>query len=277
MTSSNISLNDHALNAAASNASYQSASPYAHIVIDDLLNESVVKEIRDDFPSVGDEGWIHYLHYNEKKHGLNKMEILPHSIQSVIQYFNSPEMVRWLEELTGIPNLIADIDMEGGGLHQSKNGGFLNVHADFTVHPHKRNWQRRVNLLLYLNENWKTEYGGALELWSKDMKRCEQKIEPLFNRCVIFNTDADSYHGFPDPMTCPEGVTRKSIALYYFTEEAHIPQKRSTNYQARPNDGIKGLFIYLDKKAVAIYSKLKGWLGINDDFVSNVLRKLGKK
>ena len=277
MMPSDISLNTQVSNAAELSSSYQTASPYAHVVIDNLLDEEMVNTIYKDFPAVGDEGWIHYLHYNEKKHGLNKMEVLPESIQHLIKYFNSPEIVKWLEELTGINHLIADENMEGGGLHQSQNGGFLNVHADFTVHPHKRNWQRRVNLLLYLNQDWKEEYGGALELWSRDMKQCVQKVQPIFNRCVVFNTDADSYHGFPDPMTCPEDVTRKSIALYYFTEEEHIPQKRSTNYKARPNDGIKGVFIYLDKKAVAFYTKLKGWLGINDDFVSSVLRKFGKK
>ena len=272
-----ISLNNQVRPASELASTYRSGNPYAHIVIDNLLDDEIARMIDKDFPTVGDEGWIHYLHYNEKKHGLNKMDALPESIQEVIKFFNSSKMVKWLEELTGIQNLIADTDMEGGGLHQSQNGGFLNVHADFTVHPHKRNWQRRVNLLLYLNDNWKEEYGGALELWSRDMKTCVQKIQPIFNRGVIFNTDADSYHGFPDPIQCPQSVTRKSIALYYFTEEAHIPQKRSTNYRARPNDGIKGLFIFLDKKAVALYSQLKGWLGINDDFVSNILRKLGKK
>jgi Rps23 Pro-64 3,4-dihydroxylase Tpa1-like proline 4-hydroxylase len=102
---------------------------------------------------------------------------------------NSPPFVDFLEKLTGIDDLLVDESMEGGGLHQSLRGGFLNIHADFTVHPHYRRW-RRVNLLLYLNAEWPEEYGGELELWSTDMKRREEKVAPIGNRVVIFNTDA---------------------------------------------------------------------------------------
>ena len=101
---------------------------------------------------------------NEKKHGLNKMDLMPAYIQEVIKALNQPDTVDFISRLTGIPNLRADHSLEGGGLHQTCRGGFLNVHADFTVHPHKRHWRRRVNLLLYLNEGWEESYNGHLEL-----------------------------------------------------------------------------------------------------------------
>lgn len=151
---------------------YQTDTPYPHIVIDNFLREAVAKKAMEAFPAVKDDGWIHYVHVNEKKHGLNKFELLPPYLQYVIRELNKPEFVSYLSELTGIPNLIPDETLEGGGLHQSQRGGYLNIHADFTVHPHKRNWRRRVNLLIYLNENWKEDYGGHLELWSRDMKNC---------------------------------------------------------------------------------------------------------
>ncbi len=229
------------------------------------------------FPEVEDQGWIHYVHVNEKKHGLNKMDLLPEYIQEVVRHFNSDAFVEQLSILTGIEGLKADPSLEGGGLHQSQRGGYLNIHADFTVHPHKRNWQRRVNLLLYLNEGWQPEYKGDLELWTRDMKECAQKISPVFNRVVIFNTDHDSYHGLPEPIQCPENMTRKSIALYYFTEEKKRPKKRATNYRARPGDGIKSVFIWADKQMVWTYNWLKGVLGINDDLVSSILNRLGGK
>ena len=194
---------------------YQTEKPFPHIVIDDFLNPEAAETAMNAFPSVKDEGWIHYVHFNEKKHGLNKMDMLPDYIQKVIAELNSDRFVSWLENLTGIKGLKADPMLEGGGLHQSLRGGYLNVHADFTIHPHKRNWQRRVNVLVYLNKDWKDEYGGFLELWSRDMKRMERSVSPVFNRCVIFNTDKDSFHGLPDPIKCPEDMTRKSIALYY--------------------------------------------------------------
>jgi hypothetical protein len=94
---------------------------------------------------------------------------------------------------------------------------------------------------------------------------------------VIFNTDEDSYHGLPDPIQCPEDMTRKSIALYYFTEEAAAPRKKATNYKARPDDGFKRFLIYLDRQAIVLYNWLKGKLGINDDFVSKVLNLFSRK
>jgi len=205
------------------------------------------------------------------------MALLPLYIHEVIRVLTSEAFVAWLREQTGIQNLMPDDSLEGGGLHQSKRGGFLNIHADFTVHPHKRNWRRRVNLLVYLNENWLPEYRGELELWERDMSACSQKILPVFNRAAIFNTDEDSYHGLPDPIQCPENMTRKSIALYYFTEEKEMPKKRATNYRARPGDGIKSMLIWADKTAVGIYSSLKGALGINDDFVSKLLNFFNRK
>lgn len=259
-------------------ATYQTDSPFPHMFIDNFLEEEAATKAMEEFPGVTDAGWIHYVHVNEKKHGLNKMDRLPPFIRQVITELNTPEFCAFLSELTGIPNLLPDDMLEGGGLHQSGRGGFLNIHADFTVHPHKRNWQRRVNLLVYLNKDWKPEYRGELELWERDMSKCSASILPVFNRAAIFNTDEDSFHGLPDPIQCPEGMTRKSIALYYFTEEANVrPKKRSTNYRARPTDGFKSVLIWLDKKMVATYSSIKSALGINDDFVSRVLNVFSRK
>lgn len=260
---------------------YQKALPFPHIVLDNYFESNVAEQALDVFPKIKDKGWIHYVHVNEKKHGLNKLELIPEFIRhNIINELNSKTFIHYLENLTGIPNLLPDKTIEGGGIHQSENGGYLNIHADFTAHPHKKTWKRRVNVLLYLNKNWKASYGGDLEFWQKDMSKCATKIAPLFNRVVIFNTTEDSYHGFPDPIKCPNDVTRKSIALYYFTEEKSGSFKgQSTNYRARPNDGFKSILIWLDKKMIALYSLLKGFLGINDDFISKVLnffRKLKK-
>lgn len=255
---------------------YHNTKPYPHIMLDDFMERDAAQDAHGVFPSVKDQGWIHYVHFNEKKHGLNKMDMLPAYTQEVIRVFNSDRFVKWLSDLTGIEGLMKDDMLEGGGLHQSLKNGFLNIHADFTSHPHKRMWRRRVNLLIYLNPEWKEEYGGFLELWSTDMKERVQNIMPSFNRAVIFNTDKDSYHGLPDPIKCPEDETRKSIALYYFTEEKNYV-KQSTDYRARPTDGAKSILIYLDKKAVEAYSRIKGALGINDDFISKVLNIFSKK
>jgi hypothetical protein len=187
--------------------------------------------------------------------------------------------VEWISEVTGIPNLIADSGLEGGGLHQSGAGGFLNVHTDFSMHHYHKNWRRRVNLILYLNEGWQEAWGGAIELWDSKMKHCVAKYPPLFNQALIFNTDEKSFHGFPERLLCPSGVSRKSLALYYYTVETEgKPVARSTNYRARPGDGIgKAVLIWLDKKAVDLYSKAKARFGFSDDFASKILGRFSKK
>lgn len=258
---------------------YIQAKPYPHIVLDNYLDDVYLNKALKAFPKIQDDGWIHYVHINEKKHGLNKLELIPEVIRDgIIKELNAPKFISFLEQLTGIDNLLPDHTFEGGGIHQSENGGYLNIHADFTVHPHKKNWRRRVNVLVYLNKDWKESYGGALELWNKDMSQCVETVQPIFNRLVAFNTDEDSYHGFPEPMTCPKDVTRKSIALYYFTEEKKGSFKRkSTNYRSRPKDGFRAVLIWLDKKVIAVYSWLKGVLGINDDVVSKILNFFSRK
>lgn len=257
---------------------YQSAAPYPHIVLENFLNPAVLDKCIAEFNTLNEtDGWINYKHYNEDKRGLNKLDLLPETIKGTINELNSPAFLEWLSAITGIKDLQKDDGLEGGGIHQSTRGGYLNIHADFTVHPHQRNWQRRVNVLVYLNPDWKEEWGGKLELWDREMKACEEKVLPVYNRCVIFNTDADSYHGHPEAMTCPEGTYRRSIALYYYTVEEN-PFRRATYYQARPGDGNNKILVKLDNTLVSLYTNIKGKLGANDKVISNILKFFsGKK
>lgn len=256
---------------------YKNNESFPYIVLDNFLNLEIAEKALKNFPSLEDAGWIHYKHYNENKGGLNKLDLIPKDIGSIISELNSDKFVKFLSELTGIENLISDPTLEGGGIHQSKKGGFLNIHADFTAHPHKSSLKRRVNLLIYLNKEWKDEYEGKLELWTKDMKRCFKEISPIFNRCVIFNTDEKSFHGHPKALNCPDNVTRKSIALYYFTEENGKANKIATNYQGTPSDSkFKKTMIWVDKKILVIYNNVKSYLGLSDDFASKVLNFISK-
>ena len=254
---------------------FATAHPYQHVVIDNFLPENVFQRAMADFDVVSKEQWTGYLHVNERKFANSNPGTWGPTLQQIANELNSPEFVSLLEELTGIPNLLIDPTFEGGGLHQSLRGGFLNMHADFTVHPHQRQWKRRLNLLLYCNENWLPEYGGGLELWDATMSHAEKVVQPLGNRVLIFATDATSFHGHPDPLQCPDGVARRSMALYYFTYEDK-PNVRSTEYRARPNDGSKGILIYLDKMTLRIFDKAKRRLGISNSFANRVLRLIDR-
>ncbi len=249
---------------------YRGARPFGHVVLDDFLEPDAAQRAMEELSALDQENWNSYVHINERKFSHTEPTSWGSTLQSILEELNSSEFVGFLEGLTGIDNLFADPSLEGGGLHQSTTGGYLNIHADFTVHPHHRNWRRRVNLLLYLNEDWRPGYGGDLELWTTDMKRREKVIAPLGNRAVIFTTDADSFHGHPEPMTCPPGVARRSLALYYFSLEVQ-PLVRSTEYRARPGDGVHSAMIYADKQLLRAYDWAKRRLGLSDDAAFKIL------
>jgi hypothetical protein len=278
---------------------YRNNQPCPHILLKDFLEPATASAMAREFPQPTSDEWTQYKHANENKLGMAKRELFPPMIRAVTDELNSPQFVAWISELTGIPNLIADPMLEGGGLHQSGPGGYLNVHTDFSVHHFHKNWHRRVNLILYLNPDWHEEWGGSIELWESSsgkrsagnrssgnrssgnkMTRCAAKYPPLLNHALIFTTDERSLHGFPDPLTCPGGESRKSLALYYYTFE---PQGKiavhSTDYFSRPQDGWgKSAMIWLDKELVDLYSRAKARFGFSDEFASKILGFLsGKK
>ena len=203
--------------AASLRAKYASAAPFPHIVLDRLLDADVLESILRDFPDPRSMQWMQFDNPQEKKLGYShERSRLSKAVRDFLNDLNSFETLLWLETLTGIEGLIPDPYFGGGGLHQIEPGGFLKVHADFNVHP-KLKLDRRLNMLIYLNKEWKEEYGGHLELWDRDQKSCRRTVLPLFNRTVIFSTTDTSFHGHPHPLTSPPGITRKSVSLYYYT------------------------------------------------------------
>ncbi len=255
-------------------AEYAAATPYPHIVLDGLLRPETLERAYAEFDDLDLSQWNNYLHINERKYSNTTVATWGPTLSALSAVFTSDRFVSFLSQLTGFAGLQPDPSLDGGGLHRSLPGGFLNIHADFTAHHTHANWQRRVNLLLYLNREWEPEWGGELEMWSRDMKRCEAKVAPLGNRILLFSTDEHSYHGHPEPLNFPEGTARQSMALYYFTAEER-PVVKATNYRARPTDGIKRVAIWLDKVALSGYDKVKRRLGLSDKAVSTLLGKLG--
>ena len=258
---------------------YRQGNPVPHLFLSDFLAPEVASLIAGEFPDPNTEAWTQYRHHNENKLGMAKRELFPPGLGEVTDELNSPGFVSWLSVLTGIPDLVSDPSLEGGGLHQSSRGGFLNVHTDFSHHHYHKHWRRRVNLILYLNPEWHAEWGGAIELWDVGMRSCRTKYPPLLNHVLIFNTNEKSLHGFPEPLDCPEGVSRKSVALYYYTIERDSKSTpRSTNYRARPEDGIaQSAMIWLDKQAVDLYSRAKARFGFSDALASRILGLISKK
>lgn len=255
---------------------YATADPYPHIVLDDVLDPSTLAQVLEEFAAIPDGAWTNYLHLNERKFANTDTATWGPTLRAVVEAFAEERFVRFLEGLTAFDGLHADDVLDGGGLHRSLRGGFLNVHADFTAHHSRRRWRRRVNLLLYLTPDWSPEWGGSLQLWDREVTRCVTEVAPIANRLLLFTTDEHSFHGHPEPLRFPEGIARQSLALYYFTEEDSV-QPRSTNYRARPGDGARGALIWLDKKALQAYDVAKRRLGLSDGIASRALGRLSRR
>ena len=223
---------------------YSKAKPYPHIVIDDFFDDSLLNEILTSFPDLSQvkssEQW---KNQNEVKFGNSNYSSFPDKIKLFFDFLNSKNFLNFLQRITSIKEkLVHDPELNGGGLHEIKKGGVLKVHTDFNRHP-KLNLDRRINVLIYLNKNWKDDYGGHLELWDKDMSQCVKKISPNFNKMVIFSTTDFSNHGHPDPLKCPNELSRKSIALYYFSsgrpEHEIINKHKKNRTYFKSREGIK--------------------------------------
>lgn len=257
-------------------AAYASASPFPHAVLDDLLDPDQVAVLAAEHAAVPDSTWTNYLHVNERKRASTVPAAWGPALRALEQELQGDRFVGLLERLTGIEGLRSDPSLDGGGLHRSGRGGFLNVHTDFTAHHSDPTLHRRVNLLVYLHDEWDPAWGGALELWDADMGRCVTAIDPRPGRIVVFSTDDRSLHGHPDPMTCPEGVDRRSLALYYFTVDPAV-KVRATRYRARPDDGWRRFAIRLDTVVLSLYDRAKRRLGLSDRLVSRAAGALGRR
>ncbi|WP_340315370.1 2OG-Fe(II) oxygenase [Rhizorhabdus argentea] len=214
-------------------AAYAAAQPFPHIVLDELLDPALLRDMAARFPSA--EGKSFFDRDQERlKFQFAPDEIIDARLRHLLLELNAPAFLGFLEALTGIGGLIPDPYYIGGGLHETRPGGHLSIHADFNLHKQML-VERRLNLLIYLNDDWLPDYGGDLELWDRDMKACAAKVAPILGRAVIFNTDADSYHGHPEPLACPPGRSRRSIATYYYTApQTEDLRSRTTSFRRRP-------------------------------------------
>jgi hypothetical protein len=225
---------------------FRSAQPFSHLVLDNFLTPGFISKLNAAFPDIAAKKKMGAAHVpviledgteaQLGKEWLSREQLVPLIYRRLYWELNANPFLGILEKITGIDNLIADPHMAGGGVHKTSPDGYLKVHADFNKHPNF-GLDRRLNLLIYLNNDWLPEYGGDLELWAPDMSRCVQRIAPIAGRCVVFQTTTTSFHGHPHPLTCPADRSRKSIALYYYSNgrpEHEGSEQHETLWQETP-------------------------------------------
>jgi hypothetical protein len=211
--------------------------PFRHVVAYGLFDPTLLRRVVKGFPPPESPLWFRYDSPLEKKLSCNKVDLLPPFLGAFVTRLNSPDVAAAVGNLFGIDGLVVDPCLHGGGLHMTEPGGKLDIHLDFADHP-KLPLTRRVNLILYLNEDWQDPWGGELELWDAEMRRCVVRITPGFNRLVLFEVHDRAYHGHPDALTCPADHFRRSIALYFLTDRQTANAERPrAQFVARPRDG----------------------------------------
>lgn len=200
---------------------FKNAKPFPYIVIENFIGN--IELLNKAYEELGEPLWAGMHDSEASKFQINKLGISnPNEMERrgavttafLFREFARPQFVQWLSQLTGLPHLESDPDFTGGGIHRIGQGGKLSIHADFNYHP-QTNKRRRINALLYLNKHWHDGMGGELELWNRDVSKCEVTVPPKFNTLVVFEISDDALHGHPEPWCST--VPRLSFALYYFT------------------------------------------------------------
>ena len=203
-------------------STFGDSGPFDHCYVDDFFDDKTAFELHQEFPAFDSEVWHEYSNPLEIKKTCNNWNQFPKTTYSVFETLNSHAFISRLSQSLNISPLYADPGLNGGGWHIHKAGGKLNTHLDYSMHP-KLPFKRILNILIYLTPDWGQSWGGKIGFWSasvdgKKPDKLEKSIEPKFNRAVIFNTSQNSWHGLPEPITCPEGKFRRSLAAYYLTD-----------------------------------------------------------
>ncbi len=227
----------------AARAAFRSVLPVPHMVVDDFLQPDFARTVAASYPDF--EAALPLGKSYRAVHESGKVQVtetpkFPEPVLRLHEALAAPAFLDTLSRITGIQNLLADPELVGGGMHLMRAGARLDVHVDFNMLK-DRALYRRLNILVFMNPDWQSEWGGQLEFWDADVRRCVASLEPRFNRCVFFETSETSFHGVRK-VTCPQGRSRNSFAGYYYTEEAPSGSaaKHSTVFRARPDEWWRG-------------------------------------
>lgn len=229
---------EHLDNIASYKLKFANAKPFKRVIIDNFLPLNIAEDVLTHFPKLMEMDKRYFFVNEQKKEQSDFTKLNPCFLQ-VKDYLNSAKFVAFLSELTGVPELLVDEHQLGSGCHQGGNGSYLDIHIDFNRHP-ITGLHRRLNLIIFFNKHWESSMGGILELWNEDVTTCLEMIQPDFNRCVIFETNEISYHGY-NRVICDKNTTRKSIAMYYYTENRSIDEvakNHTTLYKNRPSESL---------------------------------------
>lgn len=243
---------------------YKSAKPFPHVVIDNLFSAEILERLLQESQTMRQDQWL-----KVEQDGLEKTVRMRSGVDvgsagsEFVGLLHSAAFLYLLSEITGVWQLLPDPYLQGGGHALMRRGGFFKVHSDRSI-AYETGLTRRLAMIVFLNKEWQSAYGGQLELWNHAATACEASIEPAFNRTILFEVAYPNYHGVPTPLTCPEGQLRKSFLVYYHT--VGIEGKQTI----KPHSSIFAPGFYKrEKSPVHLLTKQ-----ITPPFLINMLRKI---
>jgi hypothetical protein len=217
------------------------AAPFKHGMIEGFFEPAFADRLLAEFPSFDLKLARNEMGELGGKAVNTKIREISPAYEELYETIGSKPFLELMSRLSGIPDLIMDPKLYGGGTHDNRHGQELDAHVDFN-YDEAQNLHRRLNIIVYMNKEWKTEWGGAIEIHSNPWDHAGNRIrafDPLFNRCVMFETNEYSWHGFPK-INLPEDkrhLTRKSISIYLYTKDrpaGEIAPLHGTFYVQRP-------------------------------------------
>jgi 2OG-Fe(II) oxygenase superfamily len=194
----------------------KTAQPFPYLVVQDWFNPVLLELVRDEFTQVSRAEWKTEFNQHARVERSRTDMVMGPASQLYFSVLNSREFIAVLSYVTGVSDLLPDPTLVGGGLHETLAGGRFGIHTDFDRHP-RNGLHNEMVFITYLNHDWHPAWNGALELWDAKQVQCCEKVEPEFGRSIIMTHGKTHFHGHSNPLTPPPGITRKSVAAYYYT------------------------------------------------------------
>ena len=220
---------------------FSSAAPFPHLVLEEFLDPELLRRLHDDFPDFDPQRAANEMGHIRGKAVHEQISTISPAYRELHEIIQTREFLDSISDITGIPDLLFDPEYFGGGTHENLTGQGLHYHVDFNYHP-IRKWHRRLNLIIFLNHEWRREWGGNLQLHRNawlDEGAADVEVLPEYGRAIIFETSERSWHGFEQIAAGPHGETlsRRSIALYFYSESRpndEVTAEHGTYYVGRP-------------------------------------------
>lgn len=202
------------------NNTFVGTPPYPMITLENFLPNDIAQKMAVECETIPDQHWSNFTRRGSGMQECKKLDVAPIAYEFVNQMHSALGM-EWLCNVTGIKDLIPDPYLTGAGYSKIGKDSSLKVHTDFNWNDQLR-LHRMLSFIVYLNPDWKEEYGGALNFYDFNNEKVIQSVPSMFNRAIIWRYHKRGFHGAPDPMMCPPEMTRNSFRLFYYISDAQF-------------------------------------------------------